>query len=666
MTDTANTTTAETDLKQWLLILLSIIFVILLFRTAWLCDDAFITYRSVDHFVNGRGMVFNVGERVQTFTHPLWMLLVSFFYFFTGEMYFTPILLSILLSSGAVFLFAFKIAENRGRALVGLSALIFSQAFIDYSTSGLENPLTHFLLALFTYFFLKKPSKEVDADANANTETAAGITPKKLFTLSLLGALLITNRMDTLLLVAPALGFTCFRLLKSKALTWKTCLKKMALGFLPFILWEAFSLLYYGFLFPNTAYAKLSTGIARWDLIEQGFYYFIHSLGTDPLTISMILWSLILLFLARGKHKSQVFLGAGILLYLVYILWIGGDFMMGRFLAAPLFMAVMVFPPLPGKTGFKELLLVPVILLVGFVSENPPLLAGKNYGLNQRAKEKIGMQGVANERAYYYNDTGLLRARRRGNLTALRDHAWKIRDDFRLKGKIFQVGGLGYFGFFTEPGDHVIDHHALADPLLARLPVDREWRIGHFPRSLPDGYADTLASGKNKIKDPDLAKFYDKLSLITRGPVFSFKRFKEITVMNLGGYKNLVQKFNSRKVIIPPAQLSLPKPDKTPWDAEGNIIMGSRGIWVEFTEPRHAPIVEFSLGFNDVYQVELYTGDELLESFPVPKRRRVKKGLALRKLTVPYHIQRTGFTAIRIFPDHGDGKYSIGHLVLKE
>ena len=44
---------------------------------AWHCDDAFITFRAVDQLLAGHGPVFNAGERVQVFTHPLWFLLLA-------------------------------------------------------------------------------------------------------------------------------------------------------------------------------------------------------------------------------------------------------------------------------------------------------------------------------------------------------------------------------------------------------------------------------------------------------------------------------------------------------------------------------------------------------------------------------------------------------------
>ncbi|HEY0840318.1 MAG TPA: hypothetical protein VGD74_09030 [Vulgatibacter sp.] len=61
---------------------------------AWVVDDAYITLRSVDNFVHGLGLGWNPDERVQAFTHPLWMFCLSALYFFTRESFLTPLALS--------------------------------------------------------------------------------------------------------------------------------------------------------------------------------------------------------------------------------------------------------------------------------------------------------------------------------------------------------------------------------------------------------------------------------------------------------------------------------------------------------------------------------------------------------------------------------------------
>ena len=64
------------------LIVLLVVFVYVWLVNAWICDDAYITFRTVDNFINGYGLTWNPGERVQAYTHPLCMFIVSFFYFF--------------------------------------------------------------------------------------------------------------------------------------------------------------------------------------------------------------------------------------------------------------------------------------------------------------------------------------------------------------------------------------------------------------------------------------------------------------------------------------------------------------------------------------------------------------------------------------------------------
>ncbi|MCA9612346.1 MAG: hypothetical protein KC586_06270, partial [Myxococcales bacterium] len=39
---------------------------------AWVSDDAYITFRVVENVLRGDGLVWNPGERVMVYTHPLW------------------------------------------------------------------------------------------------------------------------------------------------------------------------------------------------------------------------------------------------------------------------------------------------------------------------------------------------------------------------------------------------------------------------------------------------------------------------------------------------------------------------------------------------------------------------------------------------------------------
>ncbi len=43
----------------------------------WTTDDAFISFRYAQNLVEGRGLVYNEGERVEGYTNPLWTLWVA-------------------------------------------------------------------------------------------------------------------------------------------------------------------------------------------------------------------------------------------------------------------------------------------------------------------------------------------------------------------------------------------------------------------------------------------------------------------------------------------------------------------------------------------------------------------------------------------------------------
>ena len=103
------------------------------------------------------------------------------------------------------------------------------------------------------------------------------------------------------------------------------------------------------------------------------------------------------------------------------------------------------------------------------------------------------------------------------------------------------------FGYFAGPDEYIVDLNALANPLLARLPVpeEKKWRIGHFERLIPGGYLETLMSGQNKLCNQDLAQYYDKLSLITRGRLLDPERLKAIWQINTGQLDHLLRAYGA-------------------------------------------------------------------------------------------------------------------------
>lgn len=516
--------------KKWTSLLLFTLCMALIIQLAWVNDDAYITFRSVENFLAGYGPVHNVGFRVQVFTHPLWFLLMSTGYFITlkifawgyySQQYFIVLSLSFVFSF-LTLLLVIRISRSNKGAVLGLLILSLSKAFVEYSTSGLENPLTHFLLATFIYVYFKQ-------------ETGDG---KKFMLLLFLASLSAVNRLDTILFYIPCLVYVSFEYKKDI----KKLLKVGVLGSLPLILWEIFSLIYYGTFFPNTAFAKLSTGIPKSALLAQGFQYYQNSLLLDPITLVSI--SAVLVIILSKRNKKEIFLLLGLIMYLAYIVNIGGDFMSGRYFSTPLLFGVLLLVTtieVQPKQIFPALTL---ILLLGLVKPTSPWRSTVDYGKGIPWREFIQENGIADERGVYFKATGLFRTNRSNGYIGSRKFGenWVFDPKERT---VEQVLTLGFPGFKAGPNVHVVDKNVLSDPLMARLPIidPVHWRIGHFERTVPQGYLETLEFGNNVIENEDLALYYEKLELILSGDLFSKERLIEIWNMNIGMYDQLIENY---------------------------------------------------------------------------------------------------------------------------
>ncbi len=501
--------------------LLWLVFGVVITRTAWLVDDAYITLRTVDNFIHGYGLTWNVVERVQSYTHPLWMFLLIGAYLFTGESFYSAIGLSISVSL-ATFFVAARFAKHHNLATLSVLGVLFlSNSFVDYSTSGLENPLSHLLLGIFLLIF---------------AQTQDTLEKRSIFALALLAGLATWNRMDTLLLYIPPLTWVLW---KNRSVS---TLRLYFLGFLPFILWEVFSVIYYGFPFPNTAYAKLGNSIPRSDVFEMGYLYFINSLHWDPITLTIISiaagWGIL-----RGSFRQKVVV-IGLLLYLSYILWIGGDFMTGRFFSVVLMGAVaLLLWMLPGSEEQENLkfALPALIIFLAFMAGKPAFIV---------SRETVdSFNTIVDERQYYIVEAGLMYDKRD---TMAPYHNWAVHGlSVKAKNKSTEIfGSVGMMPYFAGPGVYFIDPLALTDPLLARLPLSpgENYRPGHFYRAIPEGYRESVV-GENQVAHPTLALYYDKLRLVTRGPIWSWERFVTIFELNTGKYDYLLEQY-ARDVIF--------------------------------------------------------------------------------------------------------------------
>jgi len=610
----------------------ALLFLLVLLRTAWISDDAAITLRTVLNFTHGFGPTFNINERVQAYTHPLWFFILSLGSLISGNVFYTTFFISIAFSAAALGLLLSSIPRNHfSLVLIGLT-VILSKAFVDFSTSGLENPLSHLLLLLAVIF--------------ASTHIENGRHRLTIFFLICSGIYL--NRPDLLVMALPLAIYVTFSAIHRP----KQLATKLLIAASPVIIWTTFSLFYYGFPFPNTAYAKLGTGIAVDERFVQGLKYFLHSIDKDPVTIFVIVTGLTIGLYGSRLSKS---LSTGVVLYLMYILYIGGDFMEGRFLTAPFFMSLIIFAREVATKSLAIALMIPVLVL-GSTNIHPNLLAGSSY-----TNTKIQDNGVADERGFYYQKFGLLTAKR----NTFTPPQWHASD---RKVEVI-CGGLGFNSIIKGPGMHYIDNCALADPLLARLPAKENphWRIGHFYRQLPTNYKESLEQGKNLLADQKTARYWESIRAITRGPLFNKDRFVEIARLNFGLVEQPDREMYRAKYIprstsiteINESDVKIIRTEGSPWNATGNIIFDS-ALDIALSKVVNVKSIDVSLDNNDIYELAGVRNDEWISLAMVGPRNT--RGLARYKITLDSPV--TDIKKIRVTAKSGDGMYSIGHLLV--
>jgi arabinofuranosyltransferase len=619
------------------LALLLLVFLAVLVRTAWISDDGLISLRTVLNVTHGNGLTFNVGERVQTFTHPLWLALLTAAYLVIGNVYYAAFALSIA-ASVWVFWLAVSRAASTWQAWVAAAALLSSRAFIDYSTSGLENPLANLLLAAFVALFLR--------DGRDPARRLTGLWG--------LASLLYLTRPDVVLIVAPLLLAASWRVRRGTVVA-----RAAMLGLLPALAWTAFAVVYYGFPFPNTAYAKLGMDISHIQLWKQGIIYAIDSIDRDPLTLVVVGFAMAMAVATRAKGSRA--LAAGIAIYLLYVASIGGDFMSGRFFAVPFVAAVLILTRMTGAARSTWIAAIATCVVLGAVSARMPLMSDSRY---EDRGSKHG--GIVDERVFYLRAHSLVYA----SMVSFADPDWNVRRPPGETRVLNTCGLMGEGGLDFGPNYYLLDECALADPLLARLPAifKEEWRPGHFKRVVPDGYRESVSAGVNLVKDPPLHEFYDQLSRITRSRrLWAPDRLWAIWKMNTGGYARLVNRdfYRFSGFLKTLAEMSDVKAAETPWDAPGNTVL-KQPLAVRVDSKPGRRYADVSLDSDDEYALIFIKGNAAVGRIPlgpIPAYRR-KPGLTSYTIDVPSRAERGGFDVVLIAPSGGDEKYAVGHLII--
>jgi arabinofuranosyltransferase len=442
-------------------------------RVAWVSEDCFITFRYVTNLLAGHGAVFNTGEYVQGFTHPLWFLLLSLGNLFVGDLIYVAIGLGIVFTAATLLLIAHTLLRLGGASLHGgLATLLFallcvsSAAWLSFQTSGLENPATQFLLiALVSELLLRQFERP--------------------FVVTLLGALLIVNRPDMAVFFSPIALALLLRMRDRRTIA------SVLLGATPLVAWCAFALFYYGDLAPNTAHAKVGTLPSWRDGVAQGVTYLNDWLRHEPFPV-LVAASLLVLGSARAKTTATRVFAAGVWLQLGYVIWVGGDFMRGRFLL-PIFVASLGLGLCSLVVWLRERE-APAMVTAGLIAV--ALIALPFAPPPEKPRPfKLPASGIVDERLYYpgYHFASYRKYGRLRNPYLPLAFADELAAYVEACGPVtVHARNPGTLGYLAGPEVQVIDLLGLTDATIARLPreslVFDKPRIGHPDKFIPVAY----------------------------------------------------------------------------------------------------------------------------------------------------------------------------------
>lgn len=489
-----------------------VVFSILYLFSAWVADDAYITFRTIENFHQGYGLRWNVDERVQSYTHPLWMLNLLIGKYVIDDLYFLVIVLGFSYSVLTLYLIYQLTKHHLG--LFILTSLIFfsSKAVLDFSSSGLENSLSYFLIALFFYLVIQHKEHR-----------------SFYLYLSLTLSLMFLNRMDLIIPFLPlALYFFFYEPYKNHTL--KRSVAAGFIGFIPVILWSAFALYYYGSFFANSVIAKTNLGLPATHLQIQGFKYLYANLVYEPVT-SLFIYA-VLLYSLFSKNTLNKILGIGLAFYLLYLINVGADYMYGRFLAVPFIICLFIV----AKNGA---LLPPKFtqIAIGLA------LVATSYNVYQYTVKDIQKFHTSNihfndERAFYYRTTGLWLVLNKTN-TTIANHFSETPILFEdADQKVLALYTMGFNGYIVSkifPEKHIVDKLALTDAFLAAHPMSYGyWRVGHFNRSIGTDYMDSIKAKRNLLRLAEDRYVLDQVWLLSRAPLNDPKRLQAIIDWHIG------------------------------------------------------------------------------------------------------------------------------------
>ncbi len=490
----------------------------------WVAEDAFIDFRVVRQLLAGHGPVFNLAERVEAYTNPLWVAILAAWKALGGPLELGSVVLGLAFTMlgllagqcGALRL-ARGLSEARAvsaRALIlPLGALVFAAVpgAWDFATSGMESGLA--------IGWLGVSFCSIASLAGGGTDESTGALRSSQW--SWLATALLIGLGP---LIRPDLAIFSFAFFVALATSHAfqtprpAIASRVMLGLaaaLAPIAYEIFRMGYFAAMVPNTALAK-EAGLAYW---PQGLRYLADFAGTYGLWLPLALLLVpggALLRTARSSARRPVVVALlapvmAAVLHALYVVRVGGDFMHARLLLPSLFGALLPVAVVLLPTRSSAAAIGMRLLAAGIGAWSLVCAAALRPGY-----ELIGPEGISNERSFF-----AILCANRNPVTAAEHEAWGpahltvqfpgraprllvldesdstlgarqpffwlargVRADLEY---VTATENIGITGFNAGLDVHLVDRGALGDPIASRLRLLARGRPGH-EKLLPNAW----------------------------------------------------------------------------------------------------------------------------------------------------------------------------------
>jgi hypothetical protein len=292
-------------------------------------DDAYISLRYAHNFLDGDGLVWNPGERAEGYSNFLHIILISGLGLAGIDLVLAARLINTLAFILMNILFLKFLLRNRSEHdnrdepmlfLFPMILILNISPMISWIYGGLEGPLFVMLCSggvlYFSGILTGRPRS------------------RPLVISSLFFALAALTRPDGIIFAGASLIFLVGLLIKTRRLSIRLVLLfilPFAVCYLPYFIWRVN---YYGELLPLTYYVK-ATGFSTQKAIF-GLQYIKEYLLAPPFALALLILLTPIAIDKKFFDRRIGYLFFSVILYLIYVMLIGGDHMYSLRMLLPL------------------------------------------------------------------------------------------------------------------------------------------------------------------------------------------------------------------------------------------------------------------------------------------------------------------------------------------